>query len=173
MTITPRVPASTIRRLAARTQRKVPVRVMSRTRLHCSSVISSTDAVPPRPALLTITSTPPKGSAASRSAATWASSVTSQGTAVTRSAPNSVAEGLLGLGEPPLVGVAEHDGLGALLQAAAHGRGADPGSGGGGHDDHLAGEQVVARDVGRRRLLGSWRSLIPVPPGAGRARARR
>ena len=83
---------------------------------HCSSVISVTAAVPPRPALLTITSRPPSSSAASISACTCASSVTSHTSERTRSAPNSSAQRLLGLGEPALVGVAEYDGLGALLE---------------------------------------------------------
>src|SRR3954452_9476539 len=44
---------------AARVQRKVPFRVTSRTRIHCSSVMSTSSAVPPSPALLTMTSSRP------------------------------------------------------------------------------------------------------------------
>ena len=43
--------ASTNLRPAARVARKVPVRVMSMTRLHSSSLISRRSAVPPRPAV--------------------------------------------------------------------------------------------------------------------------
>jgi acyl-CoA synthetase (AMP-forming)/AMP-acid ligase II len=45
-------------------QRNVPFSVMSSTRDHCSSVMSSTEAVPPSPALLIITSIRPKCPAA-------------------------------------------------------------------------------------------------------------
>ena len=65
---------------------------------------------------------------------------------------------LLGLGEPALVGVAEHDGLRALLERAAYDGGADAGTGGSGHHHDLAGQQVVARHVVRDRLLGPLRS---------------
>ncbi len=76
-------------------------------------------AVPPRPALLTITSTPPNSSAASSSACTGVSSVTSQTGWRTRSAPNSAASSSSRLGQPALVGVADDDGLRALLEHAA------------------------------------------------------
>ena len=49
-----------MRRSAARVQRKVPVRVMSSTVDHCSSVISTSGTVPPSPALCTATSIRPK-----------------------------------------------------------------------------------------------------------------
>src|SRR5207248_3271808 len=71
-------------RRAARVQRNVPFRVTSRTACHCSSVISVSTAVPPSPALLTRTSSPPV-SLTTVSNRRWTSSslVTSHGTART------------------------------------------------------------------------------------------
>ena len=148
-------------------QRKVPVRVMSMTLPHWSSVISVIAAVPPSPALLTITSRPPNSSAASISACTCASSVTSQTSVRTRSAPNSSPSASSASAEPALVGVAEHDGLGALLQHPAYDGRADAGSGGRGHDDDLVAQQVVGRHVVGRGLLGSGRRHRRLPAVLG------
>ena len=65
---------------AARVQRNVDVSVTSMMRSHCSSVMSTTSTVPPRPALLTSTSMRPcSAMTRSNSACTLASSVTSHG----------------------------------------------------------------------------------------------
>ncbi len=63
---------------------------------------------------------------------------------------------LLGLGQAALVGVAEDDGLGALLEDAPHDRGADAGAGRGGDHDDLPGQQVVAGHVVGDGLLGAF-----------------
>src|SRR5918998_1310099 len=107
-------------RSAARVQRIVPVSVTSRTLAHWSSVISTSSAVPPRPALFTAMSRRPCASSeAAYSACTWSSSVTSQGTATGS----------------------------ALALPAGRGR-ADAGAGGRGDHGDLAGQQVVPRGLG-------------------------
>ena len=71
-------------------QRNVPVSVTSSTLLHCSSVMSTTLAVPPSPALFTTTSRPPSvAMVESNSRCTCISSVTSHTTDA--AAPSSAA----------------------------------------------------------------------------------
>jgi hypothetical protein len=83
-------PASYMWRRVARMQRIVPVSEMSTTRSHCSSVISTSSAVPPSPALFTRTSMRPwAASAASTIACTCASTLTSHTTLTGRVPPAS------------------------------------------------------------------------------------
>ena len=158
--MTPFLPAATKRWPAARTQRMVPVRVMSRTMDHCSSVISSTLAVPPRPALLIMMSTPPNSSAASSSACDLGLVGHVADELAHPVGAELLGQGRLVLGQPALVGVAEDDRLGALLQRPAYDGGADAGAGGRGDHHDLAGEQVVARHVVRDGLLGTVRGSL-------------
>ena len=114
-------------------------------------------AVPPRPALLIMMSTPPNSSAASSSAL----HLGLVGDVADQLADPVGAElrgqRLLGLREPALVGVAEDDRLRALLERPSYDGGADARARGGGDDDDLAGQQVVARHVVGDGLLGSGR----------------
>ena len=117
--------------------------------------------MPPRPALLIITSTPPKRSAAveQRLDLLLLGHVTDQaGDPVDTELG---AEGLLGLCQPTLVGVADNDRPGALLQAASGDGGADARTGGSRDDDDLAREQVVSRDVVGGGCRPSWSSHAP------------
>ena len=100
---------------------------------------------------------PKAATAPSMSASTALSSVTSQGSDRTRSRMRG-RELVAGLAQPPCVLVADHH-LGAFLEAAAGGGGADAGAGRGGDHDDLAVEQAVPG----RRLHG-------VHPRAGRGR---
>ena len=137
-----------MRREAARTLRKVPVSVTSSTLDHCSSVISRMEAVPPRPALLIMTSTPPGvlGEVQQRLDLLLDGDVADGPAHAFRAELGAQLGG--GCLQPSGVGVAEHHQGRALLQAAAGGGGADPGAGGGRDDDAAPGEQAVGGDVG-------------------------
>ncbi len=165
MTTAPPCPWATSWRSAARVQRNVPFSVTSSTLDHCSSVMSSTEAVPPRPALLIITSIRPKCPAApSISAVTCTSSVTSQGWDQN---PVTVRPGqvVAGRGQPLVVLVADHH-PGAFFQAAPRGGAADAGAGGGGDHHHLAVQQAVpvhqrGRPSARVAMMSCWISSDP------------
>ena len=100
--------------------------------VHCSSVMSTRSAVPPRPALLIITSTPPSASTAAGEQRLHLGLVGDVADGGRRSAPARRPSGR----RPPeaaLVDVGDHH-RGALLEHAL-GRGeADAGAGGGGDD---------------------------------------
>ena len=100
---------------AARVHRNVPFSVTSSTIDHCSSVISCSCAVPPRPALFTSTSIPPSSDAAAANNALHVVFLRD----VARHAEHT--ERGRRLAEPPLVLVADHDPR-ALLLAALRGR---------------------------------------------------
>ena len=141
---------------AARVQRKVPVRVMSSTVDHCSSVISTSGTVPPSPALCTATSMRPNRATRAvveRAHLRLVAHVAGQRVHPVRVARLRARQLLGGLGQAPLVGVGDHDRR-ALLEAAPGGGGADAGPGRRGHDDDLAVEQPVAARRRRR-----WRRV--------------
>ena len=82
-----------------------------------------------------------------------------------RPAPRELLELVGGFAEPALVDVADHH-RGAFL-GAAPGRGEpDAGAGGGGDQHRLAGEEIVALDVGGDRL--AHRVVVPLRSQAGR-----
>ena len=130
--------------------RNVPVRVTSSTTDHCSSVMSTRSAVPPRPALLTSTSTPPSRRDGRREQRRPPRPRRSRCRArVSGRVPVSSARPVGGLAQPALVEVADEH-LRPLLQGpAGHGR-ADAGAGGGGDDHRAVGQQAVAGHVGGR-----------------------
>ena len=144
MTITP-PPRSYMWRNVARMHRMVPVRVMSSTLCHCSSVMSTSSAVPPNPALFTTTSRWPCSATRAvdhRLHLVFDGDVAHEG-------ERSDATGQLGelvgrLPEAPFVRVAEHDRR-ALVETAPRGGVADAGAGRRRHQHHLAGEQVAPR----------------------------
>ena len=127
-------------------QRMVPVSVTSRTFDHCSSVMSASVAVPPRPALFTNTSMPPRCSSA---AATRARTCVLDGDVAglgERARPGLLGQRVGGLAEPALVGVADQHPR-PLLERPAGDRRADAGAGGRGDHHAAVGEQAVGRDV--------------------------
>ena len=109
-------------RSAARVQRNVPFSVTSSTRAHCSSVMSTTLAVPPRPALfIEHVDAPRRGDGGVEEPL----HVGLDGHVAAhreRPLPDERLEPLGGLAEAPLVDVADHDAralLGAALRATA------------------------------------------------------
>ena len=140
------LPRSYMWRSTARVQRKVPVRVTSRTVDHCSSVMSTIGAEPPSPALLIITSMRPRRSTAASTSACTSSSYGDVADLGVGPGAGLLGQAVGGLAEPALVEVGDEDG-GALLDGLAGHGGADARAGGRGDHHGLAGEQAVAGDV--------------------------
>ncbi len=169
-------PAAYMWRRAARVHRKVPVRVTSSTRSHCSSVMSTTSTWPPRPALLTATSNRPCSvdrRVVERLHLGLVGHVAGNGE---RPHPSTwhLGEGVGRLAEPALVGVGHDDG-GALLDAPLGGGEADAGTGGGRDHHDLARRAGRGRPGARairavpgcvRRSCGLGASLNGAPPWA-------
>ena len=140
-------------RSAARVMRIVPVSVTSSTENHCSSVISVE-----------------RGGAAEAGVVHEHVEVAELAEHVGEAAVDVVLRGHVGehrvraellgrLAQPAFVDVADRDAC-AFLDAALRGREADAGSGGGGDEHGLAGEQAApGRVVGRRRARWSLRLL--------------